>query len=66
MFEPYGRIFIQQFTVLAGSFFLGFGAGKIFMAVFVGIKIYVDVWINFERIIKSISKTQQLINNRQQ
>ncbi|MFM9911056.1 MAG: DUF6498-containing protein [Chitinophagaceae bacterium] len=36
MFEPYGRIFIQQFTVMAGNFFLGFGASKIFMLVFVG------------------------------
>ena len=31
MFQPYGRIFIQQVTVILGSIFLSFGAGKIFI-----------------------------------
>lgn len=39
MFQPYGRIMLQQFVVILGSMFLTFGAGKIFMVVFVGIKI---------------------------
>lgn len=51
MFQPYGRIFIQQFTVIAGSIFLGFGAGKIFILIFAAVKIYFEVYINFDRIL---------------
>ena len=47
MFEPYGRIFIQQFTVIIGSMFLVFGAGKIFIAIFTLIKIYFSVYIDY-------------------
>jgi hypothetical protein len=51
MFQPYGRIFIQQFTVIAGSIFLSFGAGKIFIIVFAGIKIFFEILVNFDRIL---------------
>jgi hypothetical protein len=51
MFQPYGRIFIQQFTVIAGSIFLSFGAGKIFIIVFAGVKIFFEVYINFDHIL---------------
>jgi hypothetical protein len=34
MFQPYGRIFVQQVTVILGSMLLSFGAGKIFILVF--------------------------------
>ena len=47
MFQPYGRIFIQQFVVILGSLFLGMGAVKIFMLIFVGIKIFFELFINF-------------------
>ncbi|MBL0144531.1 MAG: hypothetical protein IPP48_00900 [Chitinophagaceae bacterium] len=33
LFEPYARIFIQQFIVILGSFFLVFGASKIFIII---------------------------------
>ena len=39
MFSPYGRIFIQQFVVIAGAFFLMFKAHSLFILVFIGIKI---------------------------
>ncbi len=48
MFQPYMRIFVQQFVVIAGSMFLQFNAGKIFMLIFVLIKIYAEVFLNFE------------------
>jgi hypothetical protein len=51
MFQPYGRIFIQQFAVIAGSMFLSFGAGKIFIIVFALVKIFFEVYINFDRIL---------------
>ena len=53
MFQPYGRIFIQQFTVIIGSIFLSFGAGKIFIIVFAGIKIFFEIYINFDRILEN-------------
>ena len=59
IFAPYGRIFIQQFTVKAGSFFLGFGAGKIFITIFVVVKIFFEVWVNFERIMAVMVKKQE-------
>lgn len=51
MFQPYGRIFIQQFTVIAGSMFLSFGFGKGFILVFALAKIYFENYINFDRIL---------------
>ena len=56
MFQPYGRIFIQQFTVIMGSIFLGFGAGKIFIIIFAGIKIVFEIFVDYEGIIKKIAK----------
>lgn len=47
MFEPYIRIFIQQLVVITGSIFLSFGAGKIFILVFVVVKIGFEVMINY-------------------
>jgi hypothetical protein len=60
MFEPYGRIFIQQFTVIAGSLFLGLGAGKVFITIFVAIKIFFDVWLNYSGIIAQMAAREKL------
>jgi hypothetical protein len=62
MFEPYVRIFVQQFVVILGSIFLSFAAGKIFMLVFVAIKIYFELFINFNRIL-AIAEKRQLQKN---
>jgi hypothetical protein len=51
MFQPYGRIFIQQFTVILGSMFLSFGLGKAFILVFALAKIWVEVYVNFGKVI---------------
>lgn len=56
MFQPYGRIFIQQVTVILGSMFLSFGAGKVFILIFAAIKIFFEVFIDFELIIKKAAK----------
>ena len=48
LFQPYIRIFIQQFVVIAGSMFLSFGAGKAFIIIFALIKIFFEVIINYE------------------
>ncbi len=56
MFQPYGRIFIQQLTVILGSMFLSFGAGKIFILVFALIKIFFEVFIDFDSIFRKAAK----------
>jgi len=52
MFQPYMRIFIQQITVILGSIFLAFGAGKVFILIFALVKIVFEVYLNFEGILK--------------
>ena len=56
MFQPYGRIFIQQVTVILGSMFLSFGAGKVFILVFALIKIFFEVIVDFDLIIRRSAK----------
>jgi hypothetical protein len=51
MFQPYGRIFIQQFTVIIGAMFLSLGLGKGFVLIFALVKILFEVYVNFNGII---------------
>lgn len=60
MFEPYGRIFIQQFTVILGSFFLGLGAGKIFITVFALAKIFFELIVDSSGIVSTIGKEESV------
>jgi hypothetical protein len=59
MFQPYGRIFIQQFTVILGSMFLGFGWDKGFILVFALAKIFFDVYVNFDRVLDKSMKEME-------
>jgi hypothetical protein len=64
MFQPYGRIFIQQITVIIGSMFLSFGFGKGFILVFAMVKILFDIYVNFENIInKSMAEMERETRN---
>ena len=65
MFEPYMRIFVQQFVVILGSLFLGFGADKIFILIFIIIKIFFELFVNFNRLLAITEKRQQLKNERE-
>src|SRR6187401_2695222 len=56
MFQPYGRIFVQQVTVILGSMLLSFGAGKIFILVFALIKIFFEVYIDFDFLLRKAAK----------
>jgi len=56
MFQPYMRIVVQQLVVILGSIFLGFGAGKIFILVMVMVKIFFELYINFDRILNSAER----------
>jgi len=65
MFQPYGRIFVQQVTVIAGSMFLVSGWGKGFILVFALVKIIFSVLFNYGALLekamadmKSQGKTQ--------
>jgi len=60
MFQPYMRIFIQQVTVILGSMFLVFGAGKIFILVFAAAKTFFEVYVNYEGILnKTMAEMQK-------
>ncbi|MFM2138007.1 MAG: hypothetical protein RJA57_314, partial [Bacteroidota bacterium] len=51
MFRPYGRVFIQQITVIVGSMFLVFNLGVGFIVVFAGAKILMEVYFSLDRLI---------------
>jgi hypothetical protein len=63
MFQPYLRIFVQQFTVIAGSIFLGFGAGKVFILIFAVVKIIAEVYLNFDRVLDKAMVDMKDTNN---
>lgn len=60
MFEPYMRIFVQQFVVILGSMFLSFGWGKIFILIFIAAKIFFELFINFNRVLDLIDKNEKM------
>lgn len=60
LFEPYMRIFVQQVVVIVGGIFLSFGAGKIFVVIFILTKIFFEVIINFNRILEIAEKKERL------
>ncbi len=60
MFEPYMRIFVQQFVVILGSIFLKFGAGKVFILIFIVAKIFFELFVNFKRFLEIAEKRQRL------
>ena len=64
MFEPYMRIFVQQLVVIIGSFFLTFGASKIFVLVFVIAKIFFELFIDFNRLLAIAERKERLKNER--
>jgi len=65
MFEPYSRIFIQQFTVILGSFFLLFNGGKLFILVFSFARIVFEVLLDYERRIQlMLRRNQERSNSR--
>jgi len=47
MFAPYVRVFVQQFCLLIGGILLVFSLGKIFMLVFVFVKIFFEVVLKY-------------------
>lgn len=62
MFTPYARIFIQQFVVILGSFFIMFGGGKTFILIFVVVKIFFELLLNFKKVIEDAVKKKEAQN----
>jgi hypothetical protein len=60
MFSPYIRIVVQQFVVILGGLILSLGAGKIFMLVFVLVKIAFEVLLNYDRTLQLADKKQKI------
>ena len=50
MFQPYGRIFIQQFTVILGSMFLSLGIDKAFILTFALAKTFFELSIDYDKL----------------
>ncbi len=65
MFQPYGRVFIQQFTVIFGSMFLMFSLGKGFILVFAIAKIFFEVFVNFEGMLNKSMKDMEGASGKQ-
>lgn len=63
MFQPYGRIFVQQFVVIVGSMFLTFGASKIFILILALVKIFFETYINFGQLIDKAAAEEKIKNN---
>lgn len=57
MFEPYLRIFVQQFTVLAGAMFLNFGLSGGFLVVFMLVKIFFTCFLDFNKLFVEMKRT---------
>jgi hypothetical protein len=59
MFSPYPRIIVQQIVVILGTFVLLFGAGasKVFMLIFVLVKIFFEIIIDYDRVIEEAVKS---------
>jgi Family of unknown function (DUF6498) len=60
MFEPYIRIFTQQVIVILGSMFLTFGATKFFILIFVVVKIFFELFLNYERLLSIAEKRERM------
>ena len=65
MFQPYGRIFVQQFTVIVGSMFLTFGAGKIFILVFAAVRIFFELFTGGENFLTKRMKQMERESGKQ-
>jgi hypothetical protein len=60
MFQPYLRIFIQQFVLIIGSMFLVFKLGSVFILVFVLTKFYIEIFLNWnQKIDASFNKLRE-------
>ncbi|MCA0381509.1 MAG: DUF6498-containing protein [Bacteroidetes bacterium] len=57
MFEPYLRIFVQQFTVLAGAMFLNFGLSGGFLVIFMLVKIFFTSFLDFNKLFAEMKRT---------
>lgn len=69
MFQPYGRIFIQQVTVILGSMFLAFGAGKIFFVIFAVVKTLFEVFVDYDALLnkgmKEMKEAEDIAEKKQ-
>lgn len=65
MFEPYMRIFVQQVVVIVGSIFLSFGAGKVFILIFIVVKIFFELFVNFGRFLDIAERKAKQKNEMQ-
>lgn len=59
MFEPYLRIFVQQFTVIAGAMLITFNLHSIFLIIFMMAKIFFTCFIDEQAIFSKMKNIKQ-------
>jgi hypothetical protein len=59
MFEPYLRIFVQQFTVIAGAMLVTFNLHSAFLIVFMLAKIFFTCFIDERAIFSTMKNTKK-------
>ena len=52
MFQPYFRILVQQVTVIAGGMFITLGDGKIFILIFILVKLFIELRIDYDAMLR--------------
>jgi hypothetical protein len=60
MFEPYMRIFVQQFAVILGAFVLRFNADRIFILIFAVAKIFFTAIVNYEATLNKLGRKKSV------
>ncbi len=66
MFEPYGRIFVQQFVVIMGSMLYALFGGVLFLTVFVAVKTWFDLLLSGRSLIDWATEKQKELKARGQ
>lgn len=59
MFEPYLRIFVQQFTVIAGAMLISFNLHSVFLIIFMMAKIFFTCFIDERAIFSRMKNAKQ-------
>jgi len=65
MFEPYIRIFVQQFIVILGGMMLAFKAYNLFILLVAGVKIIAEVALNGKNFMQEAGKMQKIREERE-
>jgi hypothetical protein len=61
---PLYGVWFEDGMVILGNIFLSFGAGKVFISIFVIVKIFFEVYVNLDRYMAIAEKRQAMKEER--